>query len=221
MARLGALGRRKPISDRFGFDRGRPVGPLPIESFLARHGGPSGISAVTFLEIGDDGYIRAFGAGVEKVDVLSYDPTPQATIVDDLATGQSAVQHLRLRDLHADAALCLRHPSRHRHAAARILKPGRTLLATMPGISRICLPDWSDYWRLRSASARRLFEDGFPGGKVHVEAHGNVLSAAAFPLWSGRRGPAASRARLPGPGIRGDGRCAGREGVLAGAAPQR
>jgi hypothetical protein len=25
-----------------------------------------------------------------------------------------------------------------------------------------------------------LFEEGFPGGKVHVEAHGNVLSAAAF-----------------------------------------
>jgi SAM-dependent methyltransferase len=180
VARLGALRRRKPISDRFGFDRGRPVDRYYIEAFLARHGGPSGDIRGHVLEVGDDGYIRAFGAGVEKVDVLSYDATPQATIVDDLATGANLPSNT------FDCVICTQtllyvYDIRAAIATlARILKPGRTLLATMPGISRICPPDWSDYWRLTSASARRLFEEGFPGGKVHVEAHGNVLSAAAF-----------------------------------------
>jgi SAM-dependent methyltransferase len=180
VARLGALRRRKPISDRFGFDRGRPVDRYYIEAFLARHGGPSGDIRGHVLEVGDDGYIRAFGVGVEKVDVLSYDPTPQATIVDDLATGANLPSNT------FDCVICTQtlHYVYDIRAAiatlARIVKPGGTLLATMPGICRICPPVWSDYWRLTSASARRLFGDGFPGGKVHVEAHGNVLSAAAF-----------------------------------------
>jgi SAM-dependent methyltransferase len=182
LARLGALRRRKPISDRFGFDRGRPVDRYYIEAFLDRHGGPSGDIRGHVLEVGDDSYTRAFGADVEKVDVLSYDPTPEATVVDDLATGE------KLPSDTFDCVICTQtlHYVYDIRAAiatlARILKPGRTLLATTPGISRTPpdAPDWSDYWRLTSASARRLFEDGFPGGEVQVEAHGNVLSAAAF-----------------------------------------
>ena len=182
LARLGALRRRKPISDRFGFDRGRPVDRYYIEAFLARHGGPDGDIRGHVLEVGDDSYTRAFGAGVEKVDVLSYDPTPGATIVDDLATGA------KLPSNTFDCVICTQtlHYVYDIRAAiatlARILKPGRLLLATTPGISRTPpdAPDWSDYWRLTSASARRLFKEGFPGGEVHVEAHGNVLSAAAF-----------------------------------------
>ena len=53
----------------------------------------------------------------------------------------------------------------------------------MPGISQIVRYDmdrWGDYWRFTSLSARRLFECGFPGGEVRVEAHGNVLAATAF-----------------------------------------
>jgi SAM-dependent methyltransferase len=176
LARLGVLWQRRPISDRFGFDRGRPVDRYYIEGFLARHGRPSGDIRGHVLEVGDDEYTRAFGAGVEKVDVLSYDPTPEATVVDGANLPSNTFDCvictqtlLYVYDIRAAIA-----------TLARILKPGRTLLATMPGISRICPPDWSDYWRLTSASARRLFEEGFPGGKVQVEAHGNVLSAAAF-----------------------------------------
>jgi hypothetical protein len=57
------------------------------------------------------------------------------------------------------------------------------LLATFPGISQISRYDmdrWGDYWRFTTLSARRLFEEVFPPGKVTVRAYGNVLAAVAF-----------------------------------------
>jgi hypothetical protein len=39
---------------------------------------------------------------------------------------------------------------------------------------------WGDYWRFTTLSARRLFEAAFPPECVSVEAHGNVLAAAAL-----------------------------------------
>jgi hypothetical protein len=64
-----------------------------------------------------------------------------------------------------------------------MLRPGGVVLATMPGISQIVRYDmdrWGDYWRFTTLSARRIFECAFPGGDIGVEAHGNVLVAAAF-----------------------------------------
>ena len=65
----------------------------------------------------------------------------------------------------------------------RILKPGGTLLVTVPGVSQICHPEmetWGDYWRFTSVSARLLFEEFFDPGTVTVESYGNVFTASAF-----------------------------------------
>jgi SAM-dependent methyltransferase len=65
----------------------------------------------------------------------------------------------------------------------RALRPGGMLLATAPGITRSCLPDrdhWGDWWRFTSLSFDRLLREAFPGGRVHVEAYGNVLAAVSF-----------------------------------------
>jgi SAM-dependent methyltransferase len=186
--RLGGLRRLKPISDRFGFDRGQPVDRYYIEQFLARHGGPSGDIKGRVLEFGDDSYTRTFGAspgggaaGVSQVDILDIDSrNPRATIVADLASGEGipsdafdcviCTQTLfYIFDLQAAVA-----------TLARILKPGGVVLATLPGISKIAPPAERDYWRFTSSSARRLFEGSFPASNLSVEAHGNVLSAISF-----------------------------------------
>jgi len=39
---------------------------------------------------------------------------------------------------------------------------------------------WGHYWNFTTLSAQRLFEESFPGAKVKVEAHGNVLAAMAL-----------------------------------------
>jgi SAM-dependent methyltransferase len=65
----------------------------------------------------------------------------------------------------------------------RILRPGGVLLATFPGISQICRYDmdhWGEFWRFTTLSARKLFEDAFPGAEIGIEAHGNVLTVVAF-----------------------------------------
>jgi hypothetical protein len=64
---------------------------------------------------------------------------------------------------------------------ANVLKPGGVVLATVPGMSQVSREDkrdWGDWWRFTSQGTKRLFEEAFD--QVEVEAHGNVLSAAAF-----------------------------------------
>jgi SAM-dependent methyltransferase len=195
--RFGSFRRLTPISGVFGSDRGLPIDRYYIEDFLARHAGSAGYMAGDIrghvLEIGDDFYTRKFGGwsgepsesrAVEKVDVLNVDAgSGEATIVADLASGDDIPSDT------FDCVICtqtllliydVRSAVRTLH---RILKPGGVVLATFPGVSRICRPEidvWGDYWRFTTLSARRLFEEAFSPVDVTVDAYGNVLTAIAF-----------------------------------------
>jgi SAM-dependent methyltransferase len=180
--RFGDLRRVAPVSRDFGLTRGQAVDRFYIERFLARHA--ADIRGVV-LEIGEATYTRRFGGGaVARSDVLHLKPgNPEATIAGDLTD---------LATLPADTFDCIIltqtlqfifDPRAALRTVRRGLKPGGVLLATFPGISQISRYDmdrWGDYWRVTSLSARRLFETTFPPGRVSVEAHGNVLAAAAF-----------------------------------------
>jgi SAM-dependent methyltransferase len=180
--RFGSLRRLQPISRVFGLDRGVCIDRYYIENFLAQHA--EDIRGHV-LEIGEDTYTRRFGGDrVARSDVLHVqEGNPKATVVADLTCADS---------IPSDAFDCIiftqtlqfiydvRAAIRHLH---RILKPGGVLLATFPGISQISRYDmdrWGDYWRFTTLSARRLFEEVFPPGKVTVRAYGNVLAAVAF-----------------------------------------
>ncbi len=134
------------------------------------------------LEVMNGGYTDRFGAGVTQSDVLDVDATnPAATIVADLAAADAVpsegfdcfvlTQTLQyVYDLEGAVA--------HTH---RILRPGGTLLCTVPAVSRIGSRELaSEHWRLTAASCTKLFGDAFPGGAVEVRTRGNVLSAVAF-----------------------------------------
>jgi len=178
--RWGGLRRTAPVSRHFGFDRGHPVDRWYIERFLEQRA--SDIRGVV-LEFGDDTYARRFGRELDRVDVTDVDPTdPSATLSADLNVADS---------LPADSYDCivctqvlllvwdLATAVRNLHQA---LRPGGVLLATVPGITRTCEDDtgrWTDYWRVTSGGALRLFEAEFGAGNVEVAGHGNVLSAVA------------------------------------------
>ena len=179
--RFGSLRRVTPLSDECGYDRGKPVDRYYVESFLAYQA--ENIRG-RVLEIGDDTYTRRFGGDrVTACDVLHVtEGNPQATIVGDLA---------HAHHIPSDAFDCIILTQTLQyiydlrlaiHTLFRILKPGGVLLATFPGISRISQDAWSDRWcwTFTSQSARRLFEERFPEPYGAVEAHGNVLAAAAF-----------------------------------------
>jgi SAM-dependent methyltransferase len=180
--RFGSLRRRRPISRLFGSDRGRPVDRYFIERFLGRN---TADICGRVLEIGDDSYTRRYGDDrVTSNEILSVWPgDPSITVVADLSEPNLPIDGpfdciIFTQTLHCifDAPAALR-------SLAGLLRPGGVLLATFPGISQISRYDmdrWGDYWRFTSLSARRLFETSFSTERVSVEAHGNVLAAAAF-----------------------------------------
>ena len=176
---LGTMRRTTPLSQHYGRDRGTPVDRYYIEQFLAaEHAAITG----RVLEVLNADYTARFGSAVEQSDVLDVDPAnANATIVADLAAADSIptaafdcfilTQTLQyIYDL--DSALI------HSH---RILKPGGTLLCSVPTASQIDASHFaSDYWRLTPAACSRLFGHAFEGGSIKIGARGNVLTAVAF-----------------------------------------
>ena len=190
LVRFGSLGRLTPISDSFGLDRGQPIDRYYIEDFLTRHAGVEGYAPAVIrgrvLEVGEQEYVRTFGnpGAIDQIDVLDVSAdNVKATIVGDLSDGTGIPSDafdcvictqtlLLIYDVHA--AVQTLH---------RMLRPGGTLLVTVPGISQICRPDmdlWGDYWRFTTLSTRRLLEEAFRPEDVVVESYGNVLTATAF-----------------------------------------
>jgi hypothetical protein len=174
---FGDLARIKPISPGFGFRRGTPVDRWYIERFLDSHRTAIRGDA---LEIGDDSYCARFGTGVTRQDVLHVTGNnPSATLVGSLPDPgvlpdaafdcMVVTQTLHLiYDLQAAV--------RNLHAA---LRPGGTLLLTVPGITPISSDEWGAqwYWSLTAQSAQKLFADVFGADAVEVEAVGNCFAA--------------------------------------------
>ena len=139
------------------------------------------------MEVGDDALTWRYGReAVTGSDVLNVAPgDPKTTLVADLAAGDGLPSDrfdciLFTQTLHF--LYDFRAGLRTLH---RMLRPGGVLLATFPGISKIGrAEDWgtSWFWGFTPLSARRFFEEAFPGAEISVEAWGNVLSATAF-LW--------------------------------------
>lgn len=177
---FGSLRRTDPISGRFGFDRGTPIDRFYIERFLA--GNASAVRG-RVLEFGDDEYTRRLGGpDVTARDVIDIDPgNPCATIVGDIADPAT------LAHGSYDCVICTQvihlvadMPAAVRNMAAA-LRPGGTLLMTVPGITQIDRMDTTSwYWSLTRHGARVVTEGAFPGRDIQVEGHGNVLSAIAF-----------------------------------------
>ncbi len=137
------------------------------------------------LEIGEDTYTRRFGgARVTGSDVLHVTAgNPVATIVADLADA------MHIPDERFDAIILTQtlqlifDPPAALRTLHRILKPGGSLLLTVPGISPVATkspwgPTW--HWSFTDNSIRRLLAAHFDPGQCRFETHGNVLAAVAF-----------------------------------------
>jgi len=177
----GDLDRTTPISALWGEDRGHCVDRVYIDAFVEEHAGDI---AGRVLEIYDRDYtLRYGGTRVRESDVLDIDASnPRASIVGDLRQLTSiaartfdcliVTQTLQLIfDIERALAEC-----------ARILRPGGTILATLPCASRIA-PEQGldgDFWRFTPSSAERLFQRHFSPGQLQVRSRGNLVTTIAF-----------------------------------------
>lgn len=177
----GDFNRLTPFSTCFGYDRGGPIDRYYIEGFLQNQ-------ATTIhgrvLEIGDNAYTLQFGGNkVTQSDVLHIDATnPRATFIGDLSDAPQLpdnafdciilTQTLHLiYDFRGALATCY-----------RILKPGGTLLLTVPGITPIDQGEWRDtwYWSFTDKALHRLTAELYAGAKVEIQSFGNVCVATAY-----------------------------------------
>jgi SAM-dependent methyltransferase len=179
---FGDLRRLQPFGRHFGTDRGEALDRWYIEGFLSSQ---AGAIHGRVLEIGDNRYTRQFGGSrVGEVDILHVDATnPRATIVADLADAPG------IPDEQYDALIVTQtlHLVYDARAAVRtlhrILRPGGTLLLTVPGISQVPVgTTWSGtwYWAFTPLSVQRMLAESFGADRVTVMPYGNVLSAAAM-----------------------------------------
>jgi SAM-dependent methyltransferase len=173
------LSRRRPVSDRFGDDRGMPIDRYYVERFLGVH---AKLITGDVMEIGGSRYATMFGTHVDSIAVLhATSENPEATIVGDLTDPST------LPEAAIDCLICTQtlgfifDVERAIEGIARVLRPGGVLLATVGGISQISRYDmdrWGDYWRFTDASLRQLFARF--GSDVKIETYGNVSAAVAF-----------------------------------------
>jgi len=180
--RLDDWTHKKPVSRRFGLDRGTPVDRRYIEAFLAEH---AAAIQGRVLEVGETTYTEQFGNRdrIERSDVLHTAPrAPGATFVGDLAKPET----LPLGEY--DTFLCTQtlnfifDPAAALAGVRRLLAPRGTLLLTVGGISQISRYDadrWGMYWGFTPQSLERLLDAVFP--RAHeIRSYGNPLAAAAL-----------------------------------------
>lgn len=179
---FGDLRRTTPIHSGFSIGRGTYIDRYYIKRYLEQH---SASIRGHVLELANNEYTTRMGGGkVTQSDVLDVRPEHKAaTIIGDLVTGVG---------IPVDAFDCIiltqtlnfiydvRSAVR---TVYRSLKPGGTVLVSVPGIAQIIPDEMSycgDYWRFTSLCLLRLFQEQFPADCITVESHGNVLGAVAF-----------------------------------------
>ncbi|MEZ7498206.1 glycosyltransferase [Flavobacterium sp. Arc3] len=178
---LGDLDRTTPFSTQFGYDRGGPLDRYYIENFLDENSFKVKGRA---LEIGDNEYTLKYGGDkLAQSDILHIDESnKQATYIGDL----SNAPHLPSESFDCIILTQTLHLIYDYKAAIetcyRVLKPGGTLLLTVPGISHIAQDQWSKYWlwSFTDASMQRIMQEHFSEENITIKTYGNVLVASAF-----------------------------------------
>jgi len=179
---FGDLGLH-PVTNDWGFSRGRPVDRHYIEAFLERHAADI---AGHVVEVGGPGYTTQFGATrVHRSDVWDVDPANRgATIVADLSRAPEIPDDtFDCFILPQVLELILKVPEALREIH-RVLRPGGVALITVPGISHISpfpaeAANWS--WSFYPRTLQWLLcNAGFAPDCVEVTGWGNLKTTVAF-----------------------------------------
>jgi glycosyltransferase involved in cell wall biosynthesis len=176
--RFGHLRRMTPLARGGVQPRGLPIERHYAEDFLGQHAEEI---RGRVLEVGGDGRARRLGdSQVTRSDVLRVvEQAGKARFAEELPGGEGlpleAFDCVILQALHlvddVRAALGMMQ---------RLLKPGGTLLMTVPGTVSAFDPGQGDavaHWGFTGLAVRRLMAEAFDPEDVVVRVHGNVLAA--------------------------------------------
>lgn len=180
--RFGDLRRQRPISERWGRDRGLPIDRYYIEKFLNLN---SKYIKGHVLEFGDDRYIRKYyNNKISQSDIININKeiNPNTTIVGDIVNAPHIPSNMYDCIIFTQTLQFIYEYKKAIETLYRILRPGGVLLATFPGISQTSGTIWSRYWcwSFTILSAEKLFNEFFLQENIEVNAFGNLICAASF-----------------------------------------
>jgi SAM-dependent methyltransferase len=179
LPRWGNLRRTAPFSATYGFDRGTPIDRYYLNQFLARH--RDRITGAV-LEVQTDGYTERFGTGVTRADTFDIVPSFNPTYLCDFAHCDAVIPSGAYDCLLLPNTLPhLRELDRALAQAARVVRPGGTVLASAAGLLPLT-GDVPEYWRLSPDGWRETLSAAWPGAAIDVAGHGNCLAAIAAQL---------------------------------------
>jgi len=171
----------KPMSRKFGFDRGKPIDRVYIEKFLKRN--TKSIRG-NVLEINTDAYTKKYGAEkVTNIDILDIDSNNKsATIIGDLRDLSSIKDNTYDSLLITQTFGVIDEYQKAVLECHRILKPGGVLLATVSAMAPLHQRS-SSYWRFNPLGAKYAFSKVFGANNVTISEFGNFHTGLAF--WMG------------------------------------
>lgn len=171
----GNLRRLTPISSNWGFDRGTPVDRYYVDRFFSAH---RHLITGRVLEIQTRDHTRKYGARVSAADTLDISPEFHPTFYCDLAAASIVPDGSYDCFLLPNTLPFLRNLDDALRETRRIVRPGGTILATVPGFVPLT-PDVEDYWHASANGWRVIASRVWPDCETTVESHGNCLAAAA------------------------------------------
>ena len=180
---FSTLRRVTPYRPAFGWYRGQCLDRYYIEKFLATYA--ADIHGHV-LEVAEPVYTHQFGSTrVTSSEVIDLDRTnSKATIHDDLTTLSSVADDTFDCIICTQTLLCIYDFASAIRSVHRILKPGGSLLVTVPGIAQLCpasmMGAGADYWRFTRHSAQAAFSDVFGAANISIQTYGNVLTAVGM-----------------------------------------
>ena len=182
----------KPISRKFGFDRGTPIDRYWIQSFLKAN---SHLVQGHVLEITDSEYTTKFGSGVTISDVLDIDPkNKKANIHADLRNLENVIKNNTYDCIILTHVLGLINDYDSAiKECYRVLRPGGVILFTSSCLG-FGTPKEKIFWRFTKNSIEYIFKKQFKKNKVSVGTFGNVLAGQFF--WVGMAQEDLSRPEL-------------------------
>ena len=168
------------VTEDFGYSRGTPIDRKFIEGFIAAK---AACIRGSVLEVGEPYYTRAYGSGIQHVDVLHrFTGNPVATIVGDLQKSYTLEPGRYDCVILTQVLNFLSDPRAALATAWHSLRPGGTMLLSVACLSPISIYDrerWGDYWRITEQGLETLVGELKPL-KYEIRAYGSIALAISF-----------------------------------------
>lgn len=171
----------RPLSEIYGYDRGKPVDRYYIEKFMEEN---KQMIKGNCLEITDNDYTVKYGGDkVVHSDAFDIDTSNKhATIYGDLRNAPQLKDNFYDCLIVTQTFVMIDDFDSAVKECYRILKPGGVLLCTMPCLGRVGR-HLNQYWRFTQASGKYVFGKAFGEENVESKTYGNVLAGQCF--WVG------------------------------------